>query len=515
MDGGTAAYREPVNVTPSKERDYAAKRAFDATPEPPPETPGNVDPTHALAGKTFVVQQHHARRLHFDLRLEMFNGDTPVLVSWAVPRNLPKQKGKPHLAVHVEDHPMEYATFSGAIPEGQYGAGEVRIFDSGTYELLEQEAAKITFRLHGTRLKGVYHLILPRNEDKPKDWLVFLREDERPPREEIPSLDPMFATLATDPFDSDDWIFEVKWDGVRALAVCADETVLLSRTKRDITATYPEFERLHERIVALEAVVDGEVVALANGKPSFERLQARMNLQNPRDIQRMMKEVPVNYIAFDLLYLDGKSMIEAPVEERKQLLGEIVVPAPNVLVSDYVEGEGTALFEAARAQGLEGIVAKRLGGPYRPGRRTRDWIKIKTVHDADVVIGGWSRGEGSRASTFGALLIGAYSNGALRFLGALGTGFSERGLAEMLPQLQAVESQECPFEGGVEAVRAGRFGKPIIEPHWAEPDLVARIEYRELTSGGRLRAPSFKALRTDKLATDCRFEDLPGGSADA
>jgi bifunctional non-homologous end joining protein LigD len=500
-------------MTPSKERDYAAKRAFDATPEPPPETSGNVDPTTAPPGKSFVIQQHHARRLHFDLRLEMFNGSTPVLVSWAVPRNLPKEKGKPHLAVHVEDHPMEYATFSGSIPEGEYGAGEVRIFDSGTYEMLEQEPEKITFRLIGNRFKGVYHLILPRNADKPNDWLVFLRKDERPPREPIPTLDTMFATLATEPFDSDDWIFEVKWDGVRALAVCSDETALFSRTKRDITPTYPEFERFHERIVALEAVVDGEIVALANGKPSFERLQARMNLQKPREIERMMKQVPVVYVAFDLLYLDGRSLIEAPVEERKRLLSEIVVPAPNVLVSDYVEGEGTALFEAARAQGLEGIVAKRLGSPYRPGKRTREWIKIKTVHDADVVVGGWSGGEGSRSTTFGALLVGAYSDGELRFLGAVGTGFSERTLAETMTKLREVESDECPFAGGIDAVRSGRFGKPIIDPHWAQPSLVARIEYRELTAGGRLRAPSFKGLRTDKPATDCLFEDLPGAAA--
>jgi bifunctional non-homologous end joining protein LigD len=499
-------------MSPSRERDYAAKRAFDDTPEPPPQTPGNVDPTAVPAGKSFVIQQHHARRLHFDLRLEMFNGEVPVLVSWAVPRNLPTQKGKPHLAVHVEDHPIEYATFAGTIPEGQYGAGEVRIFDTGTYELLEQESEKLTFRLHGSRFKGVYHLIRPRNQDKPNDWLVFLRTDERGPPDEIPTLDPMFATLASDPFDSDEWIYEVKWDGVRALAVCADETLLLSRNRRDITGTYPEFERLHERTVALDSVLDGEIVAMADGRPSFERLQARMNLQNPRDIQRMMKQVPVVYIAFDLLYLDGMSLMDRPVEERKRLLSEIIIPAPNVLVSDYVDTEGIALFEAARSQGLEGIVAKRMGSPYRPGRRTREWIKIKTVYDGDVVVGGWSRGEGSRSASFGALLVGAYAGDGLRFLGAVGTGFSERALGEMLPKLRAVESQECPFEGGEEAVRAGRFGKPIIEPRWAEPVLVARIEYRELTSGGRLRAPSFKALRNDKDAGDCLFEDLPGAA---
>lgn len=491
--------------------DYAAKRSFKRTPEPQPAVAGNVDPCTAPPGTSFVIQQHHATRLHYDLRLEMFNGDVPVLVSWAVPRNLPTKKGQPHLAVHVEDHPIDYASFSGTIPEGNYGAGEVRIFDSGTYELLEQERDKLTFRLKGKRLQGVYHLALPRTPDRPKDWLAFLSMQEREPRADLPELTPMAATITDDAFDDDRWMFEFKWDGIRALAVCADEeTFLMSRNKRDITATYPELQRFHERVVALEAVIDGEIVAFHEGRPSFERLQSRMNLQNEHEIKRAMKTCPINYIVFDILYLDGRPMIGEPVEKRKELLSEIVVPSNLVQVSHYEFGAGTAMFEAARTAKLEGIIAKKLGSPYRPGRRTREWLKIKTIHDADLVIGGWSRGEGSRSSSFGSLLVGAYDGDALRFLGAVGTGFTDKMLEDLIPRLREMETDECPFAGGIEAVRSGRFGKPIRDPHWMRPELVARVEYREVTSVGRLRAPSFKGLRPDKSPEECLYEDVAG-----
>jgi bifunctional non-homologous end joining protein LigD len=492
-------------------RDYASKRSMDATPEPAARVAGNVDPTTARPGSTFVIHQHHARRLHFDLRLEMYNGDTPVLVSWAVPRNLPSKTGAPHLAVHTEDHPFEYVSFSGTIPSGQYGAGEMRIFDSGTYEVLEQEKDKLSFRLKGSRLQGVWHIARPRNEDRPDDWLAFLKENERPEREPLPELIPMAAMLSEKAFDNDDWLFEIKWDGVRAISVCIDEeTLVLSRTHRDITSTYPELQRLYERLVALEAVVDGEIVALSGGKPSFEKLQSRMNLQNEHEIQRAMKSCPITYVVFDLLYLDGRNLISEPVEERKRLLADVIVPNEWLQVSHSESGIGIALFDAAKERGLEGIVAKKLGSPYRPGKRTKEWQKIKAVHDGDLVVGGWSRGEGSRSSTFGALLLGAYDGDDLIFVGAVGTGFSDIRLKEILPELKAHEIDECPFAGGVGAVRAGRFGKPIRDPHWADPVLVAQIEYRELTSGAHLRAPSFKGLRIDKSPEDCLLEELPG-----
>jgi bifunctional non-homologous end joining protein LigD len=489
---------------------YSDKRSFDATPEPAAPARGDVDLATARPGKSFVIHQHHARRLHFDLRLEMSSGDTTVLASWAVPKNLPTRPGVAHLAVHVEDHPLEYGSFTGTIPQGNYGAGEVRIFDSGTYELLEQAPGKLTFRLEGTRLRGVYHLTRTRAEEGKDEWLVFMKKDERHPPQELPPLEPMLATPHDQPFDDDDYLFEPKWDGVRTIAVCLSDTLLLSRRRRDVTGTYPELARLHERLVATGAVLDGEIVAFEGGRPSFERLQSRINLQNAHDIQRAMKSIPVSYIAFDLLYLDGRRVIDRPLEERKELLQELVVGSEIVRVSSpSVEGEGIALARAAEQMRLEGVVAKKLGCPYRPGRRSRDWLKIKVIHEADVVVAGWSPGEGNRSDAFGALLVGAYDDRGLRFVGAVGTGFTQASLAAIMPELHSRRTDECPFHEDCSPLRVGRAGgKALRYPHWTRPELVATIEFRELTSSGRLRAPSFKSVRFDKEPSECRFDDL-------
>lgn len=487
-------------------KDYADKRSFDATPEPSPEVGGNVDPTSARAGKTFMVHQHHATRLHFDLRLEMYNGDTPVLVSFAVPKNLPQHKGERHLAVHVEDHPFSYRDFEGTIPAGQYGAGEVRIFDAGTYEVLEQEPQKLTIELHGSRLIGTWHLVQAKMDNNENNWLIFLRENLRE-IEPLPRVAPMMATLVDEPFDKDGWLFEPKWDGVRAIATCTDETVLMSRNHNDITKTYPELAKLHERTVAFEAVVDGEIVAMSQGRPSFEKLQSRINLGNERDIKRAMVECPVTYIAFDLLYLDRKSLLDVPLEERKALLDDLFVPTDYVTVSPVVETEGRLLYEATEAQSLEGIVAKRASSPYRPGRRSKDWLKIKTTHTADVVIGGWTPGEGNRSKHFGALLVGAHEGDDLRFIGSVGTGFSERVLGDLMQRLKDIATDENPFDSDPRKDQP-RWGKPVRDPHWVSPQLVAQVEFRELTAAGRLRAPSFKGLRNDKDPHDCLFEDI-------
>lgn len=488
---------------------YNEKRRFDETPEPKaPSFRGDVDVAAAAPGTTFMIHQHHARRLHFDLRLEFLNGKTPVLVSWAVPKNLPLKTGKPHLAVHVEDHPFDYGSFSGTIPAGNYGAGEVRIFDSGTYELLEQEPGKLTIRLHGKRMQGVWHLFQTKKGEE-KDWLVRLRTLERPDHDPLPPLEPMKATLIDEPFDDDGWIFEPKWDGVRTLAICdIDGTLLMSRNKNDVTATYPEFASLQDRLVCIDAIVDGEIVAMSRGRPSFERLQSRINLQNERDIQRMMKQIPTTFIAFDLLYLDGRSLLKEPIEERKSLLQDLVVVNENVQVSPFVPGQGKALYDAAFEQRLEGIVAKKLGCPYRPARRGREWLKVKTVHDAELVIGGWSRGEGSRSRSFGALLVGAYADEGLRFVGSVGTGFSEKMIDLLMPRLESLEADEMPFVIDPRQTPKGSFGKPIREPRWTRPELVAKVEFRELTSTGKLRAPSFKGLDPSKLPTDCLFSEL-------
>jgi bifunctional non-homologous end joining protein LigD len=488
---------------------YKDKRSFDKTPEPPPAVEGDVDPTTAAPGKTFVIHQHHARRLHFDLRLEMLNGDTPVLVSWAVPKNLPFKPGKPHLAVHVEDHPFDYGSFSGTIPAGQYGAGEVRIFDSGTYEVLEREAGKLTFKLDGSRLKGVWHLFQTA-KGEPKDWLVRLRENLRPENDPLPDLSPMLATLGTESFDREGWIFEPKWDGVRAFGVCTEDgTMLLSRNRNDITKTYPELGKLHERLVAIDAILDGEIVTLQNGRPSFERLQSRINLHNERDVKRASQTTPVLFMAFDLLYQDGRTLLDLPLEERKERLEALVVPNEAVQVSPYIPEEGKALYDAACEQKLEGVVAKKLGCPYRPGRRVRDWIKIKTTFTADVVIGGWSAGEGSRSSSFGSLIVGAYKDDELHYVGSVGTGFSEKVLAEVLESLEGLRTDECPFvEDPRKLSRENRYSKMIRDPRWVRPELVAKVEFRELTSANRLRAPSFKGLRSDKTAESCTMDEL-------
>lgn len=492
-----------------RSKSYSEKRSFDKTPEPAPESEGNVDPGRAVPGTTFVIHQHHARRLHFDLRLEMMNGNVPVLVSWAVPKNLPRRPGDKHLAVHVEDHPFDYSSFEGTIPEGNYGAGEVRIFDRGTYEVMEQEPGKLTVRLRGDRVAGEYHMFQTGSKDRdPNDWLVFLGKDLRSEPDPLPEPIPMLATLDREPFDDDRYLFEVKWDGVRALAVCTDETMLLSRKRSDITATYPELARMHERLVAYDAILDGEIVAFEGARPSFEKLQSRINLQNAKDIEKAAGKIPVQYIAFDLLYLDGRSLIGRPVEERRELLEGLVVPGERISVSEAVHGDGIALFEATKEARLEGIVAKRLGSPYRPGKRTREWIKVKAVHEADLVIGGWSRGEGSRSGSFGALLMGAYEGDELRFVGAVGTGFSEKTIDQVLGALKTIETVDSPFAGGIEAVRAGRFGKPIKDPHWVEPLALARVEFRELTSADRLRAPSFKGVSFDRDPAEATLSEL-------
>jgi bifunctional non-homologous end joining protein LigD len=490
----------------ARSKTYTEKRSFEDTPEPAAVVSGDVDPGTAEPGSTFVIHQHHATRLHFDLRLEMLNGTNPVLASWAVPKNLPLVTGEKHLAVHVEDHPFEYGSFSGTIPAGNYGAGEVRIFDSGTYEMLEQEKGKLTFRLQGQRMQGVWHLIQTKRNDG-RDWLVWLRASERPRSEPRPEPVPMLATLVDKPFDDENWLFEFKWDGVRAFAACNGETTLFSRNQRDITATYPELGRLHERMVAIDAMVDGEIVAMKDGRPSFESLQSRVNLQDKTSIEKAMKSIPVTFMAFDLLYVDGRSLLEIPVEERKQMLQDVVVPSGNVQVSPVVEAAGCAVFEAAGSQNLEGMVAKRLGSLYRPGKRSKDWLKIKTTFVADVVIGGWTKGEGARSGTIGALLVGAYDAGKLRYIGSVGTGFSDSSLAQLIKSLLEVESSECPFTEDPSGSRS-QFGKVIKYPRWTQPTLVAKVEFRELTAVGRLRAPSFKGLRDDKAPEQCLFDDL-------
>jgi bifunctional non-homologous end joining protein LigD len=494
---------------------YNSKRRFEATPEPPSVASDHggdeeLDPLVADAGPSFVIQQHYATRLHHDFRLEMSRpGVEPVLVSWAVPKGLPRRRGAKSLAVRTEDHPFSYGTFSGSIPGGNYGAGEVRIFDAGTYEVVKRDEEKITFRLEGKRLKGIYHLVQTSAGDQKEQWLAILSSDQRPPNAAHPPLDPMLATVRDDPFDDPAWVYEPKWDGVRALAICDEATRLVSRRGNDITDGYPELSGLHDRLVALDAIVDGEIVAFDDGKPSFQKLQQRMHVRNEQQLSALVRKSPVTFMVFDLIYLDGGSLVGEPLERRRQLLEETVVPDERIQISPAVPGQGTALYEAAVAQGLEGIVAKRLDSPYEPGKRSPAWLKIKTVLDLDAVVAGWTDGSGSRDGTLGSLVLALYDGDAnLRHVGNVGTGFNRESLADAVDRLGQLPASENPF--GSAALKAS---PELRNAHWVAPTLVATLEYRELTNAGRLRAPAFKGFREDKAPEDCTIDQLASRQA--
>jgi bifunctional non-homologous end joining protein LigD len=469
--------------------EYLRKRDFEATPEPAPRGGSAV-----ATGNSFVIHKHRATRLHYDVRLER-DGALP---SWAVPRGLPIDKHDKRLAVRTEDHPLEYGAFEGTIPKGHYGAGEVRIFDDGWYEPLEWDDKKVGFRLHGRRYPGLeFHFVKTRT-----DWLAFLASHQEAPLiEPAPSLQPMLAEGGWDAFDDPGWRFEPKLDGIRGMVTLStDSTKLVSRTGRDVTAQYPELHMMHELVNQVNAVMDGEIVAFdESGRNSFEALQQRMNLSSEREIKRMAAQIPVALVAFDLLFLDGRDLTGLELEGRRELLGLVVEEDPRLQLSTYVDGQGSDLVASAKRLGLEGVMAKRLGSRYRPGRRSPDWRKVKLVKTQDCVILGWTPGQGGRSTTLGALLVGAYDRGELIWIGQVGTGFTERMLAtlmEMLsPLVRSTPSMDDP------SLRS------LTDATFVEPEVVCEVEYLEITKSTRkFRAPSFKGLRPDKLPEDCELE---------
>jgi bifunctional non-homologous end joining protein LigD len=512
-EGPAEAAAAPVRAVPDLET-YRGKRDFTRTPEPEPSAntgrPGSLpeaphaagipEPAKLAPGPVFCIQQHHARRLHHDVRFERDG----VLVSFAVPKRLPEEPGARHLAVNTEDHPMEYLTFSGSIPKGEYGGGEVRLFDLGTYEPLEVTDNKWTVRLHGSRYHGTeYHFVRTR-----QDWLCFLsRRTPLPAPARPPTFEPMMAQPLAEPFDDEGWLFEVKWDGHRCLAALEqDGTRLTSRTARDVTGQFPELEELHRQLVGRNAVVDGEIVAFdQRGRPSFERMQDRFH-RSPEELARHRGRVPIQFLAFDLLWLDGESLLELPLAERRARLVEVLVERADVRLSQAVTGRGEAFFEQIKGLGLEGVVAKRLASVYRPGTRSHDWRKIKAVRRQDCVIVGWTRGKGGRAPTLGSLLLGVYSGRRLRYAGNVGTGFTHAFLERLLPELQARETREPPVEVPPDPRLRGT--------RWLRPELVCEVEYVAWTDDGKLRAASFKGIRGDKLPEDARREDVPAASGD-
>lgn len=313
----------------------------------------------------------------------------------------------------------------------------------------------------------------------------------------------MLATLIPDPFDDERWAFEPKWDGVRTFAVCNGATRLVSRNQRDITVAYPELWDLHHHVSGKDAIVDGEIVAFDAGVPSFETLQSRIHVRDPREIERLRTLIPVAFIAFDVIYFDGTDLTTSAYTERRERLEQAVVPTSTLQVSPRHPTDGVQLFEAARAQGLEGIVAKRLDSRYEPGGRSKRWLKVKTTFEADIVVAGWSEGGGGRNGRLGSLVGAVYEDGRLRYVGNIGTGFNQRSYALMEAELRARAVDDVPFPA--ETLKQKR---ELRAAHWVRPELVAVIEFRQLTSAGKLRAPSFKGLRQDKGPTECTFDEL-------
>ncbi|MDX6665441.1 MAG: bifunctional non-ous end joining protein LigD, partial [Solirubrobacteraceae bacterium] len=457
---------------------YRRKRDFGDTPEP-------AGKRGSKAGQPrFVVQEHHATRLHWDLRLE----HDGALASWAIPNGIPQDPKQNRKAVRTEDHPLEYLEFHGDIPKDNYGAGKMTIWDQGTYEAHKFDDKKVEVTFHGERLQGRYGLF-PVGQD-PRDWMIHRMD---PPAdataEPMPDqIAPMLATAGPLPSDDGRWGFEIKWDGVRAIAHSEPGRLRFhSRNLNDITARYPELAKLNRALSSHRAILDGEVIAFdEEGKPSFSALQGRMHLTGESQIRRLAKANPVSYVIFDLLWLDGHSLMRLPFAERRARLVELELDGERWQAPEHVVGHGAEVLAASRAQGLEGIVAKRLDSIYEPGRRNRAWIKVKNVHHEDVWIGGWMPGEGRRRERIGALLVGLPDGeSGLAYAGRVGTGFTEDELDRLARLLAPLESGTSPFAASKGVPKAAIFVTPVLR---------CLVEFAEWTKEGRLRAPSYKGL---------------------
>jgi bifunctional non-homologous end joining protein LigD len=538
-DAGAGAGPAPLET-------YRRKRDPDRTPEPFGGASGvrvaeRPAPSPLARGARFVVQQHWARNMHFDLRLELEG----VLKSWAVPKGPSLRAEEKRLAVHVEDHPLEYANFEGVIPAGNYGAGSVIVWDRGTYgsfkpeDIREQYArGKLELELFGHKLGGRWTLV--RMSKSERDWLLLKKADgaaseqdvlERFPRSvisgltvqemrDVPSwlaglrarvaalkaprgelhahqIKHMLASSAEKPFSRAGWVFEIKYDGVRVIAERDGEKVrMLGRSGEDITARYPEIAAALGGLVTDRFVLDGEIVAYdASGRPNFGRLQKRMLLTRPSDVAATMARVPVRAVFFDCLALEGHDLRKLGLLERKEFLARVLPPAGIVQASDHVAEHGEAFFDAASEMGLEGIIAKRADSPY-VGRRSPDWVKIKCQRRQEFVIGGYAEAKGG-GRRFGALHVGVYEGGELRHVTRVGSGFDGAMQEQLWQALQPLRRTESPF---------GSSGPTGHGNHWVEPRLVCEVRFTEWTADGGLRHPIFMGLRTDRKPEEVRRE---------
>lgn len=526
---GDASETLPSSVSASRDRLTAYRSMRDAakTPEPVPAEPPRVSPD-AADGRSFVIQEHHARRLHWDFRLQ----HDGVLVSWALPKGPPTDPAQNHLAVHVEDHPLEYGTFAGDIPHGEYGAGHVDIWDHGEYELEKWRDDEVIVTLSGQPDGGLggeprrFALIRTARDGDEKNWLIHLMKasgtsagrtasarhrptlaaptspDSRaagPPITDAP-LSPMMATPGTakDVHDDADWAFEMKWDGIRAIAVVRDGRLrLTTRNGNDVTATYPDLAGLVELADGHDLILDGEIVALTTrGRPDFGLLQTRMGLTRPAEVAVAAQRAPVHYFAFDILELDGRGLRRDSYDDRRAALAAALTPPAGdaIQVPPAFTGDLDHAIASSRNLGLEGVMAKQRDSTYAAGRRSRTWIKIKHHRTQEVVIGGWTPGKGRRATTIGALLLGIPDGPALRYIGRVGTGFTDAMLDDLARKLAEHPIATSPFH---EVPTPDARGA-----NWVRPERVGEVEFAEWTGTARLRHPSWRGLRPDKAVED-------------
>jgi bifunctional non-homologous end joining protein LigD len=510
---------------------YREKRTFDKTPEPEPSSSTAKRGPHPL---TFCVQRHHATNLHYDFRLELDG----ALKSWAVPKGPTLDPAEKRLAMMVEDHPIEYGGFEGVIPKGNYGAGSVMLWDRGTYETLgdatpQEQLARgdFKFQLTGEKLNGEFAIVRMKR-GKGNEWLLLKKKDSfaKPgwnvddfaysvlsglTQEEIakglkptskttetvvlPTVSPMLAQIGKGtPPSGPDWLYEIKWDGVRAICYIENGRLrMVSRNGNAMDRQYPELSVLPHHVKASTAILDGEIAALDNrGLPSFELLQSRINVAEASAIATLSRNMPVVIFLFDLLYLDGRDLRGEPLIERKRLLKEILQPNEVIRYSEHFSGAGTELLEAAKAQGLEGIVAKRASSFYE-SRRGADWIKFKLTTSAEFIICGMIKGE---REPFGALALGIYDHGKLRWAGNVGTGFDRKKMDTIHARIMPLATEKCPLEPENDLPKKG-----VI---WTRPEVVCEVRFSNITDDGKLRAPVYVGLRPDIDPQECT-RDLP------
>jgi bifunctional non-homologous end joining protein LigD len=461
-------------------KDYERKRTRGRTPEPFGQGRRRKEPV-------FVVQRHDARRLHYDFRLERDG----VLLSWAVPKGVPLEPGTQHLAVHVEDHPLSYAMFEGEIPPGNYGAGTVEIWDHGTYELVEEKPnGGLTVRLHGEKLNGLWTLVPAKLGGDPKNWLIVKKKEDTAAPRKSRVYKPMLATLTDSVPTGDEWLHEVKWDGYRAIVTIAGgEAELTSRNGNSLTARFPTVAKALEQAVKTpDCVLDGEVCALdERGRTSFSAMQQGSG--------------PLVIYVFDVLEVEGEPIIDLPFTERRERLVALLDRRHKTVRLSEAFDDGEALYDAVTKEGLEGVVSKKADSRYTPGKRSREWLKVKTQGRQEFVIVGYTKGQGRRSGGFGSLVLAVNEQGGLRWVGNLGTGFDDAEIERLLKKLKPLRRETSPF---AEVPKMPRVKKGDVV--WVEPKVVAEVRFAEWTHDGRLRAPVYLGLREDKEVEEVHRE---------